>query len=1174
MGHETGSSSQGLGPRPEAQPFSWDKLTADQRKVAQDIHEWLSRYLDVSESAAAPHHSPLGWSIDQARNSNVLLIDGGRGSGKTSVLVSLLDLWQRRLESQPGQATPTWEPIEGHLSKLAGRLLPVPVLDLQPLPPSTSLRTWIAGRLLQLAERLAVQSEARRGNPLGAPARWTPGAEAEPAWRSAWRNLLQDAAAGWHPGGGPDRRRLDPESFAVEMEQAEFARLSIVDRWREFVDAVAHEVGGFGLPIKNDARIIIPIDDADMNPTRCVELLDLLRTLWHPKVVFLLTGHSDLFLKTLTLHFLGVFRAQLGGRADSEHEHAVIDQRDPTADDLAIQSYDKVLPPHQRFQLRTLPPDVRLDLLADVLDIKLHRQGAEIPPATVRDYLKLNAYTRPALPDRLRKIQNLRQLCDRPDVHERGAAMVVHALWLDALTDERHSLSTEDVRNIEPMVAKEAGRIRIQGMGWRFHRIAGATRQFYVQNGSSLIRLAEAAGLAFPVREGERTIYLPRRLNAAFLLAVDLFLEEHDEHINPLAPMPGGFDNELVKIDLTHRTDRMTGVGELIGKPSPATWPLPDWRTSVDFAIFDTHWNHALARLHGDSQLQLSTMAFAFLSAVLATYKREPALRPMKGEPNWAALALELVDTTVKLFNQSEHTDRESTFLNWLLGRAILLTAPESGMPPDAANRLLSSWLDHLNHRGANVREAAIQATRAEREIQATRLNRTSTGVNEFLVNLDARFPSHSWASRIELQGKGGERSLQDLLRNELSSFSVNQRNSNLSKPRDLRDYMDELQLQIPVTPRFAAKARSALESLRKSTRDTPQALIWIWKALVDEFSPGDSKLKDRISLTETSDNFDVSLPEYLLRRLQSYEHKQKDLGQEFPIGANDSRLQFYTLDPPGPLTELDQYLILAHDVFSDMKDGEPGWLARPHISADWFAVAPHAGTGIRYGGTYVHLGWPTPRWATFLDWRLEERRLIEMIEPTQVVLQNDTSPKHYRRVLSACLESTIFISMGIGDSRESNASLDYHGQTFDAWRNTGNRLWTYINPRSNDTKPRRDNRSKLVSTWATLGAPLYAAPEMGLPVAFAKGFLAGWLGAPHGTREQDPLKPLDPQKNANAYRAIRWQWAARCLQSSGFPNDKREVRRFLQTMDRQNPDHPWHQVFGAEPDTGNDTTQ
>ena len=68
----------------------------------------------------------------------------------------------------------------------------------------------------------------------------------------------------------------------MELEQAELSRLDVVTRWRHFVSRVAEDAAKAYRNIARDVRLVISIDDADMNPRRCVELLDLLRMLWAP----------------------------------------------------------------------------------------------------------------------------------------------------------------------------------------------------------------------------------------------------------------------------------------------------------------------------------------------------------------------------------------------------------------------------------------------------------------------------------------------------------------------------------------------------------------------------------------------------------------------------------------------------------------------------------------------------------------------------------------------------------------------------------------------------------------------------------------------------------------------------------------------------------------------------
>lgn len=80
--------------RREAQPHTWGELTAQQRQVIEQINDWLREYVSLPVPAEGKGKSLLQRAlVDEHRYSNVVLIDGGRGSGKTSVMMTLLALW-------------------------------------------------------------------------------------------------------------------------------------------------------------------------------------------------------------------------------------------------------------------------------------------------------------------------------------------------------------------------------------------------------------------------------------------------------------------------------------------------------------------------------------------------------------------------------------------------------------------------------------------------------------------------------------------------------------------------------------------------------------------------------------------------------------------------------------------------------------------------------------------------------------------------------------------------------------------------------------------------------------------------------------------------------------------------------------------------------------------------
>ena len=446
-------------PRQESQPRTWSQLTEEQQEVVCDIHEWCCVFSNKNSRRRPEKRATRsnGRSILSAVPTSFSPIDGGRGSGKTSVMLSILRLWNELL-GQNRDWSKEWTPLQDTLERLKGRIITVPILDLEPLPASTSLLPWIAGRVLKLGEDIETHSSRSSGTP-NKRGKWAPEYEQEPAWKKAWRELLQDAAAGWTERVAHPRGALDTEAFAIELEQENLARLSLLSRWRQFVSEVLTSATmHFGHLLKEDVRLVISIDDADMNPLRCAELLRLLRLLWHPRVVFMLTGHSDLFHKTLLLQIHGVFRQLHHGNHSSNAHDVGVDALPPTAETLAFQIYDKAIPPQQRFALPSLDLEQRLRLLRTVLDVPLRQRSDARCPNTLSEYLELNPYVLPALPKWLREIQNFRQVA--LNVGAQGANAIAHALWRDALAEEYSQLPVDYASKVHAMVGLLNGKIR------------------------------------------------------------------------------------------------------------------------------------------------------------------------------------------------------------------------------------------------------------------------------------------------------------------------------------------------------------------------------------------------------------------------------------------------------------------------------------------------------------------------------------------------------------------------------------------------------------------------------------------------------------------------------------------------------------------------------------------
>jgi hypothetical protein len=290
-----------------------------------------------------------------------------------------------------------------------GSIIPVGLLDLHPLPPSTNLLFHIIGRFERVVEWLEGDSRAERRS-----AAWQfQGAEGELKSRTRWQSLLRAVAAGWDGNAKARWSRLDLEAYTLELEETERQRLNLVDTFAGFIDALASDFqswrlgGGRPGQVVRDERdpagdvldrrragdhnkekaplFVLAVDDADMNPERSVELLDTVRMLWHPRVAFILTGDSELFVLGLIEHCLRQLRKPLRKQLDEGGD--AVDA--PAIRQLANDIYDKVIPVGHRCTIPSIPRSARLNCLPDLHETleKIHAEpggrGAPRPPARV-----------------------------------------------------------------------------------------------------------------------------------------------------------------------------------------------------------------------------------------------------------------------------------------------------------------------------------------------------------------------------------------------------------------------------------------------------------------------------------------------------------------------------------------------------------------------------------------------------------------------------------------------------------------------------------------------------------------------------------------------------------------------------------------------------------------------
>ncbi|QSQ18847.1 hypothetical protein JY651_26170 [Pyxidicoccus parkwayensis] len=797
--------------RPEAQPYRWSELDHGQQQVARFIHQWMLRFVK-DEPVVLPPQGPFTWqAADLQRPSNVLLIHGGRGSGKTSVMLTLLEIWRRTLmeglecpgaapggrgkEAEAGLcdtcisedgsdvrsleyllAGKTLQETLGRDDK-PGLIIPLKPLDLQPLPRTASLLTWIASRICEFAnllEQLATGTlEGVSPQPI---ASWHPESRNEAPWHKPWREFATAAAYGWESNLDQRRGSLDPESFAEELTQAERSRHDVVFRWRAFVSAVVkYACQQFPRTIKGKARLVLPIDDVDMNPNRCVEVLELVRFLWHPQLVFMLTGQSRLFVKMLRVTHHGLMRGGLGSGGLNRSEFKSLDAR-PSAHELAVQAYDRVIPPGQRFVLAPLTPDLRLHHLVRLLRASLLDKSADPPElpqgaspmeawlgelegpglgrlATFLRRFHQQSLLQVALPEYFRRIRNLEQSLVRETSRNEGMTEpeLVSVLWKDAIENQSFSrASDKGLRHaIQFSIIEGAGGtwerklrvslyepIRQRGLPHaRFLRAEGDTTLRYELN--------TANTFCWKVRR-DFPREVPDHLTALLLVAINVAADGGGE-LEGRYRMDG-LSAPHVRVSVP--VELSEGVLDL-----PFQWPTPDWVGTRHAGFFNAYWNLGLSEAarrstSEDKDRNLEEKLALFLGGLVWAHdeKRKPGDMPAPGDLVWTwRKALKDLSKRHKQLKPASLKLEEEVFLEWLNERLRLLAAPESGLPRKVAEDLWKNLSPEL--RAPSRKAEAARLKRAELALAKVSSTDASRNARALMSELDRQLMGKPWST-------------------------------------------------------------------------------------------------------------------------------------------------------------------------------------------------------------------------------------------------------------------------------------------------------------------------------------------------------------------------------------------------------------------------------------------
>jgi hypothetical protein len=337
--------------RPEARPLPYAQLDKQQQAALDRVVGLLTTAAGAAQPPSSDRETrpaqapPTGPYLESARCSRNILLSGERGTGKTTLMLSLATLLSTRPDVPLDESLP--QAVADQTRALYRRLVWLETLDMEPLASEVNLLGAVLARIEDaVGARFPGLDRAPETVPL-----LHPGASFHDISREMAR--LQTSVALTFGGNLSDRAgSLDPDTFAVESRRAERERLGLD---RRFAGVLAGLSMALASTVELTAPVfVLPVDDVDLNVGACVPLLRLLRSTSSPHLIVVLAADVALLSTILRLNYLGEL-ARISTTALSDADQSV-------AADLAVNALRKHLPPAQRVILGLVEPGRALAL--------------------------------------------------------------------------------------------------------------------------------------------------------------------------------------------------------------------------------------------------------------------------------------------------------------------------------------------------------------------------------------------------------------------------------------------------------------------------------------------------------------------------------------------------------------------------------------------------------------------------------------------------------------------------------------------------------------------------------------------------------------------------------------------------------------------------------------------
>ena len=338
--------------RAEAQPLvRWhDMYETQQAAVSAIVHMLAEAVAGLPLPASmAELDANQDWLRDSC-TTQLAFLSGKRGTGKTSVMASLRKACSQHLSQGELEKVKFPNDLFGLVTQVRSRLVWLEPLDMEVSNDSSNLVAAILARI-----EAKLQSVAGPRGSASTPGEMGGLLDKESLARDPFLELQRfqtNMSLAWDKDFRERRPYLDPDDLAVESIRFEKSRLSLAQNFDRILNGFASmEIRSNSAIAVTNPLFVVPIDDFDLCPSSCLELLRVLRMISVPRLFFLVLGDLDGADLVLNLKFSADLAKVAEGVLYQGFLAIQLDEVAETASAVTTNALRKLIPPAQRVRL-------------------------------------------------------------------------------------------------------------------------------------------------------------------------------------------------------------------------------------------------------------------------------------------------------------------------------------------------------------------------------------------------------------------------------------------------------------------------------------------------------------------------------------------------------------------------------------------------------------------------------------------------------------------------------------------------------------------------------------------------------------------------------------------------------------------------------------------------------